>query len=69
MEVRDEKKSKEVVSRVKSKQRNGRDTFSARSGLYINSTCKAGIQKTKRVNVIYKTHRKIDYMLHTPSEY
>lgn len=48
MDVIDQKKSNEVVSTVKSKQRNGRDTFSARSSLYINSTCKAGF---KRLNV------------------
>lgn len=27
------------------------------------------VQKTKCVNVVYKSHRKIDYIVHTPPEY
>lgn len=27
------------------------------------------LQKTKCVNVVYKSHRKIDYIVHTPPEY
>lgn len=27
------------------------------------------LQKTKFVNVVYKSHRKIDYIVHTPPEY